>query len=99
LQSNALKFTKEDGQITIICNFVKSVPKGAILSLGEVPFDSNSFDNSSECVDSKFEKEHKLETLYIPEVRRDKVVIQVIDTGIGIKKKDQKKLFKLFGCL
>lgn len=27
------------------------------------------------------------------------MVISVIDTGIGIKKKDRIKLFKLFGCL
>jgi signal transduction histidine kinase len=54
---------------------------------------------SSESDDSKFEKEHKVETLYNPEVQRDKIVIQVVDTGIGIKKKDKKKLFKLFGCL
>ena len=29
----------------------------------------------------------------------DKLVISVIDTGIGIKKKDRRKLFKLFGTL
>jgi signal transduction histidine kinase len=26
-------------------------------------------------------------------------VITVLDTGTGISKKDQKKLFKMFGCL
>lgn len=61
--------------------------------------DSFTSDHSDESDDSKFEKEHKVETLYTPEVMRDKIVIQVIDTGIGIKKKDKKKLFKLFGCL
>jgi signal transduction histidine kinase len=30
---------------------------------------------------------------------RDKIVIKVVDTGIGIKKKDRLKLFKLFGTL
>ena len=32
-------------------------------------------------------------------MERDKIVISVIDTGIGIKKKDRIKLFKLFGIL
>lgn len=30
---------------------------------------------------------------------RDKIVITVLDTGAGISEKDQKKLFKMFGCL
>lgn len=29
----------------------------------------------------------------------DKIVITVIDNGVGIKEKDKLKLFKLFGCL
>jgi signal transduction histidine kinase len=30
---------------------------------------------------------------------RSKIIITVIDTGIGISKDDQCKLFKLYGCL
>ena len=30
---------------------------------------------------------------------KDKIVIAVQDTGTGIKKKDQRNLFKMFGCL
>jgi signal transduction histidine kinase len=30
---------------------------------------------------------------------RPKIVISVIDTGIGISKEDCSKLFKLYGCL
>ncbi len=42
-------------------------------------------------------KEHQIDSLYDPEHSRDKIVIQVIDSGIGIKKKDKVKLFKFFG--
>lgn len=30
---------------------------------------------------------------------KDKVVISVLDTGVGIKRNDQKSLFKMFGTL
>ena len=30
-------------------------------------------------------------------IGKDKLVIKVTDTGVGIKKKDRVKLFKLFG--
>ena len=30
---------------------------------------------------------------------RDKIVISVVDSGVGISKSDKVKLFKLFGCL
>lgn len=48
---------------------------------------------------SRFMMEHNVDTLFEPEEHRNKVVITVIDSGIGIKKKDKVKLFKLFGCL
>jgi len=34
-----------------------------------------------------------------PVKNRNKIVITVMDTGIGIKKKEKLKLFKLFGTL
>jgi len=37
-------------------------------------------------------------SLFIPE-ETDKLVLSVIDNGIGIKNVDKSKLFKLFGCL
>ena len=40
-----------------------------------------------------------LRSVYLPDPDFDKVVISVTDTGIGIKMKDQDKLFKLFGTL
>ena len=57
-------------------------------------------DNSSDSANSEvsqFERDHKVEELFDPINERDKIVISVIDTGIGIKKKDRIKLFKLFG--
>ena len=69
------------------------------------PYDSYSSDrssgsnSSSDSEESEFKKEHKIETLYRPDDTKDKIIIEVVDSGIGIKKKDKKKLFKLFGCL
>ena len=48
---------------------------------------------------AKFEYEHQVSTIFKPEVDHDKLVISVTDTGIGIKKPDIVKLFKLFGTL
>jgi signal transduction histidine kinase len=42
---------------------------------------------------------HKLADIFKPEDEKDKVVISVIDNGLGIKKKDRLKMFKLFGKL
>ena len=56
--------------------------------------DSDSADSNG----SQFEKDHN-EKFIFERAERDKIVISVIDSGIGIKKKDRLKLFKLFGCL
>ena len=45
------------------------------------------------------EYETQAESLHQPSELADKIVISVLDTGIGIKKADQKKLFKTFVCL
>ena len=57
--------------------------------------DTDSDDNSE---DREFDRLHKINKIYKPDPE-DKIVISVLDTGIGIKKKDQRKLFKLFGTL
>lgn len=46
----------------------------------------------------KFEEKHDIERIFKPE-HHDKLVISIVDTGIGIKKKDRRRLFKLFGTL
>jgi len=47
----------------------------------------------------KFEEEHDISQIYEPHKEKRQIVVSVIDTGIGIKRKDKIKLFKLFGCL
>ena len=47
----------------------------------------------------KFVEEHNIKTIFQPVIEKDKLVISVHDTGIGIKKRDILKLFKLFGTL
>ena len=37
--------------------------------------------------------------MYAPEINKDKLVIEVLDTGIGIQDEEIKKLFKMFGFL
>ena len=39
----------------------------------------------------------KITRIYEPIIGLDKLVIKVSDNGVGIKKRDQFKLFKLFG--
>ena len=60
---------------------------------GEISGDSNKSDIR------KFEKDHKFNIIFEPLRDRDKIVISVTDSGIGIKKRDIIKLFKLFGTL
>ena len=40
-----------------------------------------------------------MDNIFKPVVGKDKIVISVEDSGIGIKKRDVIKLFKLFGTL
>ena len=37
--------------------------------------------------------------IYEPDSDCDKIILSVADNGVGVKKQDQTKLFKLFGCL
>lgn len=69
---------------------------------GKFHFLSDNQINSTDSESSefkKFEQEHGISKIYMPHEKKTKLVITVIDTGIGIKKKDKMKLFKLFGCL
>ena len=115
LQSNALKFTKEGGKIQILvefvkadkikCNQSKSKSKSKILRIYQESLSSNDSqnENSSEysqnSATKKFETEHDIGSMFRPLANRDKLVISVIDSGIGIKPKDKIRLFKLFGTL
>ena len=58
--------------------------------------DSN-FDQP-EAKGSKSLKEQKKEA-FSSHPTQDKLVVTVLDSGIGIRKKDQRKMFRMFGCL
>lgn len=107
-----MKFTKEGGTIEIVCEFIRGIYKveeagvkaykSKLLKMYQESFSSDNEKNfhDSDSVNSeasKFERDHKVEALFEPMIERDKIVLSVIDTGIGIKKKDRIKLFKLFG--
>jgi signal transduction histidine kinase len=59
--------------------------------------------SATESADSekfRFEEQYSLAQVFKPEDDgRDKIVISVIDSGIGMSKSDKAKLFKLFGAL
>lgn len=110
LQSNALKFTKDGGMITIVTELIKAKPVKKVSKnksktfmhmrddFSETERDEES-ENSNVTDYSEFKRLHGLEAIYEPHPEKDKIVISVTDTGVGIKKKDMIKLFKLFGSL
>ena len=102
LQSNALKFTKEGGKIQIICELVqansktkKNKSQSKIQRIMQESFSSNNKDSGSDEGDShdseasRFRREHGIKNMFVPHHKRDKLVISVIDSGIGIKAKDK----------
>ena len=113
LQSNALKFTKEGGKIQIICELVQANSKtkkhksqSKIQRIMQESFSSNNNkgsrsdeEDSHDSEASRFRREHGIKNMFVPHAKRDKLVISVIDSGIGIKAKDKLRLFKLFGTL
>jgi signal transduction histidine kinase len=46
-----------------------------------------------------FEREHGIKSIPKRHPTRDKLVVKVQDSGIGIKREDRIKLFRLFGKL
>ena len=66
---------------------------------GESKEDVNNSADSNRSELIRFEKDHRFSTIFQPMIEKDKLVISVTDTGIGIKKKDIIKLFQLFGTL
>lgn len=107
LYSNALKFTKSGGKVLITAELIKGVsledefkPTGKTLKLFQKHLaDCSSGSSSLDSADEKYKEEHGHMEIFQPEYNRDKLVISVQDTGVGMKKKDKHKLFKLFGRL
>ena len=89
----------------------KSEQKGAakILGLNQQDFSNNpnfldesgssSSEEESEGSEASIKSQHIVDELRLPHPERNKLVISVTDTGIGIKKEDQPKIFQLFGKL
>ena len=97
-QSNAIKFIdKSSGRIVICLQLVRAQSESSksdavsfITQKTSEIYGSNIFEQRSNAKDPYM--------IYEPG-HRDKIVLSVMDNGIGIKNKDQSKLFKLFGCL
>lgn len=98
LQSNALKFTRDGGQIRMLCEYIRSSNKKV-----KIPayFDdySEASDDSEAQDGNNINLSHKIENVFTADPQYDKIVISVIDTGIGIKPEDRRRLFKLFGTV
>lgn len=60
---------------------------------------TSSSENEDDSENCRFEKEHEIKRIMDAVKNRNKIVITVMDTGVGIKKKEKLKLFKLFGTL
>ena len=103
LQSNALKFTKDNGSIKIIAEYVQAqtTAKFKTPEYFEEFSDASDGNSDEEDQDAKNQSrnQHSIEAVFAPDPQHDKLVISVIDTGIGIKKSETAKLFKLFGTI
>ena len=103
LQSNALKFTRDGGKIRILCEYIQASASSRKVRI------PNYFDDYSEASDDSDAQDkvdgnnvnlsHKIESVFMTNPQYDKIVISVIDTGIGIKPEDRRRLFKLFGTV
>jgi signal transduction histidine kinase len=106
LQSNALKFTRDGGKIRILCEYIQASASSRKVRI------PNYFDDYSEASDDSDAQDkvdgnnvnlsHKigrLRRVFMTNPQYDKIVISVIDTGIGIKPEDRRRLFKLFGTV
>lgn len=100
-----MKFTRSGGVIKIVAELVQPFERGERSeSMSEKMFENNDFSQESEAESDEndavaFENSHNLKNIFKPIKDREKLVISVHDTGIGIKKEDRIKLFQLFGCL
>ena len=104
LFSNATKFTKEKGEVKIICQYVKGKD-----STKSTTKRNRSADIALKVQDkaSKYialNEDEKDEDSISRVFRNDpngknKIIISVVDSGIGMDKKERKKIFKMFGYL
>lgn len=70
-----------------------------------IDFENNDGDNQSVAESyigseqARFNENHNLEEIFVPNDKSDKIVVSITDTGVGISDSQRVKLFKLFGCI
>ena len=101
-QSNALKFmNKEKGKVLIIIQMIPGASRGPLIRQSEITTIQKKINefygfNIMETLQAEDDRDpYEL----LREEPDDKIVLSVLDNGIGIKDLDKTKLFKLFGCL
>ena len=75
----------------------KATARELEIDLEAFVYEHDSFFNDIEDLQDEFTN-LKRRDIYRPG-DKDKVVISVLDTGVGMKRKDQMNLFKMFGTL
>ena len=97
LFSNATKFTKEKGEVKIICQYVKG--KDTTKSFKRNRSATNFQDKASK-YSSLIEEENEINKVFCNDPNgKNRIIVSVVDTGIGMDKKERKKIFKMFGYL
>jgi arabidopsis histidine kinase 2/3/4 (cytokinin receptor) len=98
LCSNAYKFTKEQGSVTIVCQYVQGIDaKSSLLKRKtsgglKVADRAKSFIKFNERCSESFQRVFR-------RCAKNKLIISVVDSGVGMDLRTQKKIFKMFGTL
>lgn len=98
MQSNALKFTKKGDFIKIKVVYVEKA--SARTNLINKVYHESFFNQEESFEDDGFMAENdRIYREMLEPGEKDKIVVSVLDTGIGIKPEDQQTLFQMFVCL
>ena len=84
LQSNALKFTRDGGQIRMLCEYIQASNTKKVKIPAYFDDFSDASDDSEAQDGNNINLSHKIENVFTADHEYDKIVISVIDTGIGI---------------
>ena len=92
-QSNALKFTNSGGKLLLLLQYIPGREQNGFLE----GFRQRSKDKVTE--EGMADLSSDEDDGYYDQAEKDKLVLTVQDSGVGISKQDQAQLFQLFGCL